>query len=350
MPHASLSIVHQGPPTLSPEAFRWFVEGLERFQDYGRTDSGTDLNRAAKAFDEALTADPNFDPARFHKALVLTDQRKADEAIRILEDLNRPDVPYQIEVCYSLAYAYSRKYELASFRLADQRLEQAETLGKNRGRRDVVLLARALRVFLYALFGGQMAGNRESFETRKRKYLPLAVEEGEKLLQDRELSTLDDAKRRAVLLEVHNGLGIAYMRMGRSSVLFSQREDELWGEAEKHYNACLSMQPRSANVLSNLGTLRLLQGHSLYKADDRAGAEELYRGAQFLYRKVLDINPFDRFYHYRLSQLSVLLGNWEEAARFFESGQAQPGAVAEQRFEALRRAISERNADILRED
>src|ERR1051326_439299 len=110
----------------APEAFRGFLEGVRSLQDYFRTNAGERLVEAEKQLTKSLAVDPDFAPARYYKAIVLTHARKADEAISLLESLNQDDSSIKAEVLYNLAFAYARKYKYDLFKKSLELLAEAK--------------------------------------------------------------------------------------------------------------------------------------------------------------------------------------------------------------------------------
>jgi hypothetical protein len=49
-----------------------------------------------------LAADPDFAPAQYYKAVVLTHARKANDAVLLLEELAKREPPFKLEVLYNL--------------------------------------------------------------------------------------------------------------------------------------------------------------------------------------------------------------------------------------------------------
>ena len=335
--------------TRNPEALRSFMEGLETFRQYVRTSSGEDLKRAASAFDDALRTDPSFLPARFHKAVVLTHERKHSEAIQLLEELSNLGLPFQAEISHQLAFALAKTYQLPAILRATEELDRAEVAAKRRKRNDLILLVQAARVYIHAILGGQRAGQPQDLEDRARTFLPMAIREGEELLRDRRLRRLDHATLEAALVEVHNGLGIAYMRMGRNIHLFNMNRQDLWDKAKHHFSICLSYQPSDHAVLQNLGTLRLIQGHALLKQGQDREAMEHYRIARDFFSRSVRVNPYDQFPHYRLSQIAALFREWDQAKASLVEARRQRGAVSQEAFAILEHALETRDSSGLLE-
>jgi len=348
MPHTSAVATNQPslrPP--QPEAFRSFSEGLRHFHKYQETDRGEELQAAEKAFAEAAEADPGFLIARFHHAVALAHLREHDRAIEILQDLARWNLPFQTEVLYNLSYAHFKKYDLPSLEKAESLLKETEQLSEKNKKQFLLLLARSLRVLLYAVIGGREARTPDNFEERKKKYLPEAAEIGEHLLQDRRISALSSSEKNDVLLELYNGLGVAYMRLGENAQLLGKNQEEMWKKAEDSLRAALQIQPTNTSVLQNLGTLRRLQGDSFRKQGDTNKARLCYVESRDFYFKSLSINGLDQFPHFSVSLISVRLADWPTAEKYLASSRSQKGSVRKELFDKLAAAIDTKNPDVL---
>jgi tetratricopeptide (TPR) repeat protein len=152
-----------------------------------------------------------------------------------------------------------------------------------------VPVVQSYRVFLYSLVGGR------SKRSNRAKYSEDAISQGERLLTDPAVARLEG--RDAVLLEVHNALGIAYTRRGQASEDPDQRQ-RFWDQALSHYESALQINPNVVRVLHNIGTLRMLQAESLGTSNIDASTE-LDSQALELFRRSLVINERDQFPHYR---------------------------------------------------
>lgn len=351
MPHISLIPTDQTglrPP--QPEAFRNFVEGVREFRRYQETDRGEDLRAAEKAFSLAAETDPGFLLARFHHAVTLAHLRDHDKAIRILEDLASWNVPFQVEVLYHLSYAYFKKYDLQSLRKAESILSEAEQLAQKTEKEFLILLTQAMRILLYAVLGGREAAHPEDFEERKKKYLSEAATIGEQLLSDRRIAALGSPEKSDVLLEVQNGLGVAYMRLGENADLLGRDREVMWQKAEESFRAVLQIQPTNTSVLQNLGTLRRLQGNFLRRTGQLDTCHQRYAESRSFYLKSLSINSLDQFPHYSVSVCSVYLEDWEIAQEYLDSGRSQKGAVRKELFDKLAAAIEQKDPSLLPEE
>jgi tetratricopeptide (TPR) repeat protein len=333
--------------TANPNAFRQFLEGVERFQAYLTNNVGDELLHARNALNLALKEDPGFEAALFYKALVLTHQRLTDEAIDILERLKASEVPFLAEVCYHLAYAYAKKYKWEALIKAEESLEESRRLAETEKRLDLLLLIRPSKTFIYAIWGGREMGHGSDFEERKKKYLPLAIKTGMEVLADPDLNGLDPKLNIAVRVEAHNGLGIAYVRMGENSTLFGEEKESYWTRAEQHFKSSLSLQSRNVRVLQNLGWLRELQGISFYKQGMQDASKQSFHEARTWIEESVRLNPFDQYPHMRLCELSIFSEDWDSAQQHYQAALGQPGEVRREKFERLREAIEKRDRSLL---
>src|SRR2546423_7266406 len=166
--------------SLRPEAFRGFLEGVQNLQNYLRTNQSSSLQAAEQQFDISLEFAPDFAPARYYKAIALTHARKADDAISLLEGLRRDDPRFKSEVLYNLAFAYARKYKDELFEKSLALLDEAYKSAHHTflgvpvsaKRLDLVLLIKAMRAWVMAVFGGRPVGRKDDFPERRIKFLP----------------------------------------------------------------------------------------------------------------------------------------------------------------------------------
>lgn len=348
MPHPSPLAISQTSQTApTPEAFRSFIEGLDRFQKYLQTDSGEELVNAEKSFSVAVDADPRFVVAKFHWAVSLAHCRKVDLAISILEELSQSKIPFEAEVHYNLAYAYFKKYEFPAFERAESELAQAQQIAKIQGNVYLEFLSRALRVLLYAAIAGRAYNRPENLEERRKKYLPTAKNEGLRLLDDPLLKKLSTSEREEVLLEAYNGLGATFMYLGDNADLFGITDTEMWERSESYYGESLAIQPKNTSVLQNLGSLGRHEASKFRQKGDVDNARRHWANAREYYLRTLAINPHDQYPHYGTSVCSVLLEEWDAASNYYKTGQAKPGAVKPEQWKRLKQAISKKNPSLL---
>jgi tetratricopeptide (TPR) repeat protein len=319
-------------PTQSAEALLSFVEGRELLRNYFGSGRSDDLVRARTSFSDAEQVDPQFALATFYLAMVDNELRDADAAISRLETLIRRRVNFLPEAYLQLAYAHTKKYTDKDFFEAEAALNQAMELARAQGRGDLIPLIEAYRAFLFSVMGGRLQNG------ARQQYVEKAIELGTRLLEDRSLAALSAYDRDQVRLEIHNALGISYMRKGD------------WALAHHHYSEALKISPNDTRVLQNIGTLLLTEGDRLLRNGDPVEAAQRYRAAQELYRRSLDLNSHDQFPHYRMAGLAARLGEWDAAARFYASGIQEQGWVPEEDWKRLQRAIEFRDLRELKND
>jgi len=324
-------------PTRNPDALRTFISGSEQFRAYlisGKVDL---LNDAGRNFTDATAHDPNFKLARFYRSLAQTEMREADSAIQGLNELLAEGVEFRAEVLIHLAYAHIKRYTDDDFFAAERSLKEARKQAAGLRRTDLMLLTDALSVFLYSVMGGYFSRAEE-----RPKYIDRAVKLGEELLKGPFRSNGQVEAR----FEVLNGLGIAHMRKGN---LPEQRDRATeWRTAERYFHEALEIRPTSVRVMQNLGLLKGMAGLSARSEGMDNEASEYLSRAKAWFLRSLDLNPNDQYPHYRLSQLSALTGDWENAKKYFASGRGQSGAVKPRQWQALDGAISSMDASGLR--
>lgn len=348
MPHASpVSIItaSERPPT--PRAFRNFVEGMERFNNYLRSDNGEELKAASEAFASAANADPSFILARFHQAVAFAHTRREDEAIRIFEELIFEAPPFLAEVYYNLAQAYLHTYRYAEEFKAETAFDNSRATAQKNNNVYLMYLAPASKVLLYGVLGGRELRHPEDFQERKKKYLPAGQALGEDLLRHSHLRSLRSSEADDVRLEAHNGLGVVYMRMGQYSELLHRDPAEMWRNSETHYRACLALQPTLTPTLQNFGTLYRIEGHHFWQAGKADDARQAFLKAREYYLDSIRINRYDQFPYYGAAVSSAYLGDWAAASEYFSVGRKQHGQVRKDLWEGLETAISLRDASPL---
>jgi tetratricopeptide (TPR) repeat protein len=326
---------HPTLPTENPAALMSFVQGRHAFNAYLGSGNAEDLQRARKQFGEASGLDPRFDLAAFYQAVSATELRDRS-SIEILERLSQRPVEFLPETFLQLAYAYTKQYEDDLYLKAEMALDKALDAARSSSRKDLVAIIEAYRVFLFSVMGG-----RYSDRSLRPRYLQAAIERGEKQLRDR--ATLGHPSRDQILFELHNSLGIAYWRQG-------EQQDETraasWSAANKHFDEALRLRPNSTRVMQNQASLLAAEADRLMK-DDEPSARALYDKASAKLKESINLNPIDQFPHYCLSVLAVKLGNWNEAQEYFDGGINQPGSVKPKSWDALREAISQKDASLL---
>lgn len=227
-------------PTENAEALRSFVKGRECFQTYWGTRTFADLERARDLFGRAERSDPDFALASFYAAVADNELRKHDSAIDKLNLLTQRDLSFLPETYLHLAYAYTKKYTEEDWGFAETALNRAESEAKSRGVTKLVPAIESYRVFLYSVIGGR------SKRPDHERYLDDAIERGQRLLRSARAGESNDA----LFVEVHNALGIAYMRQGE----FANdpvRRARLWTFAEQSYQQALRLNPNVVRVLQN---------------------------------------------------------------------------------------------------
>ena len=349
MPHASpISMVtaSERPPT--PSAFRNFVEGMERFNNYLRSDDGEELQAATKAFASAASLDPSFILARFHQAVAFGHIRQEEDAIRIFEELVFQAPPFLPEIYYNLGQAYLHTYRYAEVLKAQDAFERAEAIAREDDRVYLMFLARASKVLLYGVLGGRELRHPKDFEERKTTCLPAGERLGNEVLADGKiLRSLNKREKDDVYLEAHNGLGVVYMRMGQYAEPLKRERTDMWKWSEAQFEACLNIQPTLTPTLHNLGTLHRIQGQYLWRTGKIEDAKQQFCKAREYYVEALRINRHDQFPYHAAAACSVYLEDWPAASEYLSAGLKERGQVRKELWERLEKAISSKDANVL---
>ena len=316
-------------------AFRGFVEGVRKLNAYLESNVGGQLTEAEQYLSQAIDSDPEFLPAQYYKSIVLTHERKSDDAIRLLEHLLRKNPPFRTEILYNLAFAYAKKYKYESLTKSVELVAMALDAAKVQKRTDLILLLSAIQAWIFAVFAGRDYKHLDDFDKRRHEYLPRAVSIANSVLKDARLSELPSDTKAAISVEAHNAAGIAFMRIGQFGSLFPEQKDSAWRLASEHYLAALSVHSHDVRVLDNISTLRLLEASRAIREGHTHDAATLAADARACALEAISLNPGDRFRHYRRAQAEYLLGDLEGVHEAARAALDQPGEVNEQKIRAL---------------
>jgi tetratricopeptide (TPR) repeat protein len=328
-------------------AFRGFVEGVRKLNAYLEDNLSGQLTEADRYLSQAIDSDPGFLPAQYYKSIVLTHERKSEDAIRILEDLLGKNPPFRTEILYNLAFAYAKKYKYESLAKAIELISQALEGATAQKRSDLLLLLTAIQAWIFAVFAGRDYKHPEDFDKRKVEYLPRAVSLANSVLSDPRVSELPPDTQSAVKVEAHNAAGIAFMRMGQFSSLFPKERDSAWRLAYDHYLAALSVHPHDVRVLDNISTLRLLEASKAIRAGLKEDATHFTADARDRAAEAISLNEGDQFRHYRRAQAEYLLGHLDAAHEAARAALLHPGAVGEHKIRALLNAEDTANQSLI---
>ena len=316
-------------------AFRGFVEGVRKLNAYLESNVGGQLSEAEQFLTQAIDSDPDFLPAQYYKSIVLTHERKSDDAIRLLEQLLSRNPPFRTEILYNLAFAYAKKYKYEPLANSIELIAKALGGAKAEKRTDLILLLTAIQAWIFAVFAGRDYKHLDDFDKRRREYLPRAISLTQSVLKDPRLSELPSDTKAAVTVEAHNAAGIALMRIGQFSSLFPEQKDSAWPLASDNYLAALSVHPHDIRVLDNISTLRLLEASRAIRDGHPTDAAKYATDARNRALEAISLNPADRFRHYRRAQAEYLLGNLDAVHDAARIALNQPGEVSEPKIRAL---------------
>jgi len=331
----------------NPRAFQGYVEGVRKLNDYLESNVGVQLAEADRYLSQAIDSDPDFLPAQYYKSIVLTHERKSDDAIQLLEELLNKKPTFQTEVLYNLAFAYAKKYQYEPLTKAIELAAKALDEAKADERTELILLLSAIRAWMFAVFAGRPYGHPENFDQRKREYLPRAVEIADSVLKDRRLPELPADTRAAITVEAHNAAGIAFMRIGQFSSVFRNEKNSAWQLALQHYLAALSVHPHDVRVLDNISSLRLLQASKAAREGHTENIQKFASQARDRALEAISFNPGDQFRHYRRAQAEYLLGNLNGVHEAAQKALDQPGEVGEQKIRSLLNAQSTKDLAVV---
>ncbi len=364
----------------TPESFRGFIEGVQSLKDYLRTNEGDTLNKAEEQLHASLDAYPDFAPAQYYQAIVLTHMRKSDDAISLLERVNGANPPFKAEALYYLAFAYARKYDYDLFKKALSLLGEANKAAHYRlaglsigtKRPDLVLLIKAMRAWVMAAFAGRTYGHKDDFEARQLEYLPKCISLARSVLTDARFKSLAPQTKTAIEVEANNAAGIAYMRMGqrsslfaatqkkekpnswfgliadRDSELFGKSSEDYWALSKQHFESALRVHPGDVRVLDNVSTLYLIKACDALIRDDQDAAQRLSKLAKEVATTSISQNRHDRFRHYNLAKALGLLDEWDAARQAAQDIKKEPGKISDESVDKfVQAAIEVRNKDVI---
>jgi tetratricopeptide (TPR) repeat protein len=244
------------------------------------------------------------------------------------------------QVSLQLAYAQIKTYKQAGFDAAEADLFTAEMDASKAGDTELMLQAKSIRVFLYAVLAGHATE-----ELRKLEGAKNAIQLGNELLEQ-----APEGSRPAVRFEALNALGIAWMRVGEAHWEAIGDKATSWAKAQKYYDEALEIIPNSLRVLQNLAKLRLLQVEQLKDKNARTLLEQ----AKEYCERSLDVSDQDMYPYYLLAQIEAKLGylvkNEDERPYFMAAweyvhiGRGRPGAVTEEQWAEVERTLP-RSAD-----
>ena len=363
-------------PTRDAEAMTTYLQGKALFRSYLRSGHGEELQQARDCFATAEARDPDFDIAKLYLAATQTELRDPDAAIPKLEDLVQRN-RYAAEAHVHLAYAHIKRYRQADYSAAAEELVKATTAAKALKRSELIDLIEAYRVFLLAVRGGRGTDD----ASQKKSYLEEAVRAGKDLLkraaagdkvrgerqtehangektfwaQAREAvkkllkraKDLDKApdEKMAIAFEANNAIGIAFLWLGEFSPF--EPDSAFWTQSEQYLRAALALRPNSVRALQNMGLLLMVQGDRLH--NDPIKARDFYERAKVFVQQSLRLNSFDQYPHFLMALVSARTDAWSEAKQSLESGKKQKGAVPQEKWAAIERAIQTRDRSLVLE-
>jgi tetratricopeptide (TPR) repeat protein len=290
------------------------------------------LEEAKTSFAAALRRDDLFYLARFYLGITQTQLRETKESIPSLLRLRESGIDFDGQVGLQLAYAHLKQYRDDGYRAADQELEAVARGASERKHSDLYLQAQAMQVFLYAVMAGRMQD-----ESQRPHYATLAVSLGEELLK-KGVRGSNERTTNAVLFDIFNGLGIAWMRIGQFGWKGFPDRDTSFKKAEDYYQQAQAVRPNTAPVLQNLGQLREIQSEAITDLNRPEEVSKFRREAREFFERSLEINDHDQFPFFRLAKIAVKDARKADAMALIEIGRAKPGAVSDDEWDKVRQA------------
>lgn len=325
-----MTVTKNSEATKDPDARRSFTHGAHCFRAYLAGGSVRFLEEAKTDFAAALRRDDRFHLARFYLGITQTQLRETDESIPELLKLRESGVDFDGQVSLQIAYAHIRRYRDDGYRTAEQELKTVAAKAAEQKQSDTSLQAKAMEVFLYAVMAGRMDD-----KTQKPHYARLAVSSGEEQLKQGVRGSSERITR-AVLFDIYNGLGIAWMRIGQNGWEGFPDRVTSFKKAEGYYQQAQTVRPNAVPLLQNLGQLRDIQ--SGFAGPEMA--RQLRREAQEFFERSLELNDHDQFPFYSLAKIAVKDGRRADALTLIEIGRAKPGAVKDESWnEVLQAAL-----------
>jgi tetratricopeptide (TPR) repeat protein len=258
-------------PTQNSEAFSSFIRGRTHFESYLETGNLGELSKATECFQLSIILDPNFHTAKLYKAVSLTEQGSAAEAIKDLKALiSDPHFQARLDARVQLAHSYARRgeYEKALLQLREAKKEAA----RRRRDRSKLCLIDAYSALLMAAQGPGSSNQ-----------LTYAIELANKSGQIAEKK--NDEVALAARFEAKIATGIAHMRLYDKS---EGNEKHNWTEAQRALLSASELRPNSPRALYNVGRLYMSRGYR-----DPKVRKESYETAERILARVLEIAPFD---------------------------------------------------------
>ena len=257
-------------PTKNVEALNSFTRGRVFFDSYLDTENLDDLSKAAECFALSVALDPNFNTARFYRAVSQTEQGNPTEAVKELEALIRGgQFRFRLDARMQLSRSYAKNRE---YDKAQQQVAQAKKEIEKDGHPDLRCLIEAHSASLLAAQGpGDL------------QRLGKAIELAHKTEQN--ITKKSNEIALAARFEANVAAGIAHMWLYDQS---GGQEDTHWTEAQRAFLSASELRPRSPRVLGNMGKLYICRGHY-----DQKERKESYELAERFFTRILDINPFD---------------------------------------------------------
>jgi hypothetical protein len=324
-----MTVTRNSEGTKDPNAKRSFTHGAHCFRAYLAGGSVRFLEEAKTDFAAALRRDDSFHLARFYLGITQTQLRETDESIPELLRLREFGVDFDGQVSLQIAYANIRRYRDDGYSAAEKELKTLAAKASEQKQSDTFLQARAMEVFLYAVMAGRMED-----KTKRPHYAGLAVASGEEQLE-RGVRGSSEKITRAVLFDIYNGLGIAWMRIGQNGWQGFPDRITSMKKAEGYYQQAQTMRPNAVPLLQNLGQLRDIQSDF---AEEPERARTLRREAQEFFERSLEVNDHDQFPFYSLAKIAVKDGRKTDAQTLIEIGRSKPGAVKDESWNEVLQA------------
>jgi hypothetical protein len=312
-----------------------FVLGERSLRAYLAGGNVRFLQEAEANFSKLRPEDRQFDNARFYLGVTKTQLRKTQESIAILEDLrNRkdeasklPDAAFAGKIALQLAYAHIKSYTDDGYSAAEQELKKVEEAASETNDQELLLQAKSIRVFLYAVMAGRSSD--EGFRFLHARY---ALALGDEILNAPQSSP-------TVTFEALNALGITWMRIAQGNWGLTVERADGWVNAQHYYDQALTIIPNSVRVLQNMAEMRLLQVEARSTEKSLLAHEEetprLLAEAKDYCVRSLEVNDQDQYPYLLLARIAVEQRDAKAAREFIRDGRRKPGAVTETKWAAV---------------
>jgi tetratricopeptide (TPR) repeat protein len=329
-----------------------YLEGLGLLEAFHDTREWERLEAAENQFTEATHIDPFYKAARFYlgvsQEMIGKHEEAANEFERLrLEELqnDQPD----FELLYNLSLSYFHQYSRPAYQQAEKYLKyllestsrpsEKGVPGEQSTRRESVrMLAGTLLAQVYSHLSILPVGTtEEQFRPQAEKFCELASETATSCLAEFQAARerIDPQLTKDVGWGIHNAIGHA--------LLYSFKRDgkkNLLEASINEFTQALQFDPENYRVLSNLGTAYFFaaewaQNHIAEVGHGGFAWKDQLKLAEQFFQAVLTIKPKYDFAFFRLAEIALLRGNWNEAREFVDLARQNHSEMTSERLNSL---------------